>query len=424
MNRHLSALSAALLVLGLGCSVPMVQAADEEPAASSRVKRAQTLRPEIYKQLDTARTQADAKQYGQALQTLQALEKRKRNSYETAMTHNMFAYVYFNQENYAGASRAYESVLAVENLPESLQQTTLYSLAKLYLMQEQYQKALKPLNQWFDVTPSPNAEAFMLRAQAYYQLEQYKQALPDIRKAISMTAEQGNKPRENWLMLERAVYYQNKDFKNLARCLQDLIAYYPKGAYWMQLAAVYNELNQPVKELSTLETAYEQGFLTQESELISFAQALMAQDIPFKAARVIEKGIKDGKIKEDVKVLGTLGDSWMLAREYEQAITVMTQVARLSGAGKDYFRLAQIHTERQEWDLALRNVNLAIEKGGLPQGNAAYILKGLVLFNMDHLVDAKQAFAKASSDGNKMASQWIQFIESEEKRREYMATSS
>lgn len=424
MNRHISLLSAALLAIGLGCAVPVVHAADEQPESSSRVKRAQTLRPEIYKQLDAARTQADAKQYNQALQTLQSLEKRKRNSYETAMTYNMFAYVYFNQENYNGAIKAYENVLAVENLPDSLRQTTLYSVAKLYLMQEQYQKALKPLNQWFEVVEQPGAEAFMLRAQVYYQLEQYKSALPDIRKAITMTTEQGNVPRENWLMLERAVYYQNKDFRSLAGCLQNLIGYYPKGTYWVQLAAVYNELNQPMKELSTLETAYEQGFLTQESELISFAQALMAQEIPFKAAQVLDKAIKEGKIKEDIRVLSTMGDAWMLAREYDQAITVMTQVAKLSGAGKDYFRLAQIHTERQEWDLALKNVNAAIEKGGLPQGNSAYVLKGLVLFNMDHLADAKNAFAKASSDGNRSAAQWIEFIENEEKRREYMAASS
>lgn len=432
MKKQIAFLGAGLMAFSLSCFGPgasPVQAADEQQpssASSSRVRRAQTLRPEIFKKLDAARALADEKKYSQAIQELQALEKRKRNSYETAMTYNMYAYVYFNQENYASAAKAYENVIATQNIPDSLAQTTLYSLAKLYLIQENYKKALEPLNKWFAMVETPSAEAYVLRAQIFFQLEQYKKALPDVKQAISMTKEQGNQPRENWLMLERAVYYQNKDFANLARCLQDLATLYPKGQYWIQLAAVYSELGKPMKELATLETAYEQGYLTRESELVNFAQALMGQEIPYKAAAVLEDGMKAGKIKEDARNLSTLGDAWMLAKEYDKAIAVMTRAADMSKAGKDYFKLAQIHTERQEWDLALRNVNLALQQEGLNQPQSAYILKGLVLFNMGELTDAKASFAKASGyeQAQKMAAQWIEYIESEEKRREYMAASS
>jgi len=54
----------------------------------------------------------------------------------------MFAYVYFNQEDYKKAIGAYKNVVATKNIPESLEQTTLYSLAKLYLIQEDYKNAL------------------------------------------------------------------------------------------------------------------------------------------------------------------------------------------------------------------------------------------------------------------------------------------
>ena len=76
-----------------------------------RVKRAQTMRPKIFKKLDKVRELADAKDYDGAVIALQSIEKIRRNSYETAMTHNMFAYVYFNQENYAKAVAAYRQVI-------------------------------------------------------------------------------------------------------------------------------------------------------------------------------------------------------------------------------------------------------------------------------------------------------------------------
>lgn len=417
--------------------IQYVQAAEQAKASSDqsdkakkkkrrRVKRAQTLRPKIFKKLDAARALADEKKYEEALESLKSLEKRKRNSYEKAMTHNMYAYVYFNKEDFPRAVQSYEKVIAVKNIPDSLRQGTLYSLAKLYLMQEQYEEALVPLDKWFALVEKPRAEAYILRAQIYFQLEQPEKSLPDVKAAIAQVKEQGKKPRENWLMLERAVYYQNKDFKSLARCLQDLAMLYPKGQYWIQLSAVYGELGEPLKELSALEAANEQGLLNKESELISFAQALMSQETPYKAAQVLSDGMKTGKIEANARNLSLLGDAWMLAKEYNDAIQVMAKTAKISRKGSDFYKLAQIHTERQEWSLALKNANAALADKQFKQAAQATILRGLVLFNMDNLDDAKSAFeiAKGFPNTEKMANQWLKFIESERRRREYMAANS
>lgn len=430
MNKSVSILMSAVLAYGLVSVTPVIsqaQAAEQtEERSKKRVRRAQTLRDVIFKKLDAVRALADEKKYDEALEDLASVEKVRRNSYEQAMTHNMYAYVYFNKEDYDGAIGAYSNVLAVKNIPESLEQTTLYSLAKLHLMQENYKESLETLNKWFTVVEKPGPEAFILRAQMQFQLEQYSKALPDVKKAIAMVKEQGNQPKENWLMLERAVYYQNKDFKNLARCLQDLATLYPKGQYWVQLAAVYGELGQPLKELTALEAAYDQDMLTREGELINLAYALMGQEIPFKAAKVLEKGLKDEVIKPTAKNLSTLGDAWMLAKEYDKAIVVMTQAAKESGKADDYFKLAQIHTERQEWKLALDNVNAAIKAGELKKESSAYILKGNILFNLDDLAYAQDMFAKAKAypESEKVADQWIKFIDGEQKRRDYMAANS
>ncbi len=426
MKKPILMIMTGLLAYTVLPALPLTSAAvqAEEEQSKPRVRRTQTMRPVIFKKLDAVRALADEKKYVEALDDLASVEKIRRNSYEQAMTQNMYAYVYFNQEDYAGAIRAYEEVVAIDNIPESLEQTTLYSLAKLHLIQENYQQALAALNKWFAVVDKPGAEAYILRAQMQFQLDQYQQALPDVKKAIAMTKEQGNQPKENWLLLERAVYYQNKDFKSLARNLQDLSTLYPKAQYWVQLAAVYSELNKPLKELSTLETAYDQGLLNKESQLMSLAYAQMGQEIPYKAALVMEKGMKDDVIKRSARNLSTLGDAWMLAKEYDKAIVAMTEAAKESQQGDDYFKLAQIHTERQEWKLALQNVDKAIKSGDLKAPSSAYILKGNILFNLDDLPYARDSFVAAEKypQAEKTAKQWLSYIDAEQKRRDYMAS--
>lgn len=416
-------------------------AGEAAPVNKRRVRRAQTMSTKIYKKLDKVREYVDAKNYQDAESLLASLEKTKRNSYEKAMTWNMEAYLYYNQENYNKAAESYEKIIAQDNIPESLEQTTLYSLAKLHLIQQNYSQSLVAMNRWFKVVKKPSAESHILRAQMYYQLEQYSNALPDVKSAITITEVAGKKPKENWLLIERAVYFQNKDYVAMERCLKDLIALYPKsssiGQYWVQLGAVYNELDDLDAELATLETAYDLKLLVKENQLISLAQAMLGKEIPFKAAQVLTRGMEQKVIKESAKNLSLLADAFMLAKENDQAIKILEKTAELSDSAKDYYRLAQIYTERQEWELALKNVNSALDLQSkvvklskasrkplnYVEESDLRVLKGLVLFNLSDLLLARAEFELAAKfeRSQKMATQWLRYIDGEQKRMAYLA---
>ncbi len=398
-----------------------------------RVRRAQTMSTKIYKKLDKIREYVDEKKYQDAESLLESLEKRKRNPYEVAMTWNMEAYLHYNREDYKKAAASYEKIVTQDNIPESLEQTTLYSLAKLYLIQQDYSQSLIAMNRWFSLVDKPSAESHVLRAQMYYQLEQYSKALPDIKSAITITESAGKKPRENWLLIERAVYYQNKDYIAMERCLKNLIALYPTsnsiGQYWVQLAAVYNELEDIDAELAALETAYDLKLLVKESQLVNLAQVMLSKEIPFKAAQVLLYGMNNKIIKENGRNLSLLADAFMLAKENDRAIKILEKTAKLSNSVKDYYRLAQIYTERQNWPLALSNLDSALniqqkEKKSSVEEIDLRILKGLVLFNLNDLLLAKAEFEVASQlDGkDKVISQWLRYIDAEQKRKEYLAT--
>jgi tetratricopeptide (TPR) repeat protein len=391
--------------------------------AKSRVRRTPALRPVVYTKLEEVQKLADKKNYTAAFEKLTLLQKMQRNSYEQAMTFSMQAYVHFNKENWAEAAKSYESLLNIKNIPISLEETTLFSLAKLYFIQEQYKPALETLNTWFELTEKPNSQAYVMRAQMHYEMKNYLSALPDIKRAMSIAHEQGLKKPENWLLLERAIYYQNKDFKAMERCLKDLVALYPKKSYWLQLAAIYNELNKPLKELAIMEMMYDQGVLQSELELVNLAQALLANNSPYKSASIILTGIKDKKIEENAKNLRLLGDSLMLAKEYSESINVLERAANLSQQSKDYFKVAQLAVDRQLWDKAENYLEKAIALGGLSQPQDALVLKGTVLFNRENLSAARTEFEKAKtySSTQKVAEQWLGYIDAEMQRRAYMS---
>jgi hypothetical protein len=130
-------------------------------------------------------------------------------------------------------------------------------------------------------------------------------------------------------------------------------------------------------------------------------------------------------VEKSARNLSLLGDAWMLAKEYDNAIVVMTQAADASGEGRDYFKLAQIYTERQEWSKSLEFSDKALNAGDLKAPYQALIIKGLAQYNLDELESASITFFKAASypAAEKVAYQWQEYIESEQQRREYIANA-
>jgi len=385
----------------------------------------QTMRPMVFRMLETAQTQIDEKNYAGAKAELDKLSKMNRNNYEKAMTFNIYAYLYFSQDDYKGAIKSYESVLAL-SIPDGLRQTTLYSLAKLSLATENYSKSIEYLRKWQKITKKPNAESHIMLGQSYLQLNDDGMALDEIKKGMQLARSEGRIIKENWYLLERSVYYKQGDYKGLERNLKELVAFYPKTQYWLQLSAVYDELKQVGRSLAVLETAYDKGFLKKENELMSFASLLLQVEIPFKAAKVLEAGINDKLIESNTKNLAMLADAWMLSKEYDKAIQVLQASVAVSDNGEQAFKLAQVYMEKNEWEKSGQFIAKAIEQGKLKDEGSAYLIQGLAYFNQKKLDSAVQAFYKAKKyeKQSQAAEQWLNYVEQEKARLEYISSLS
>ncbi len=419
--------SGALVAVLLG-SPALVQAqytegGGDQQQPEQRTRKTPAMREAVYKKLSEAQTLAEEGQIEEPLKMLADLLKTKKlNSYELAQIWNFYGFIYFTQERYKEAAEAYVKVLQQENLPEAMETGTLYSLAQLYFIEEDYARALERLDQWFRVAQNPSAGAYILRAQALYQLQRYKDAIEPVETAIAIATRQGKPIKENWLLLLRVFHYELNDFENVAKVLERLIRRYPKKEYWVQLSGMYGELGQERKQLLAYELAYIQGFLNRGRELVTLSQLFLQAEVPYRAAVILEKGLQDGTVEGDARNWRLLSQAWTLAQEDEKAVPALIQAALLSGDGELDIRLAQSYLNLDNYEAAVDAARAGLDKGGLKRSDTANLLLGMALYNLERYNEAKAAFRIARNDqrSNRSAAQWIAHVTNEQARQEQL----
>ncbi|MBI2969867.1 MAG: tetratricopeptide repeat protein [Gammaproteobacteria bacterium] len=390
-----------------------------DSAKDQKTRKAPAMSEKVYKRLTEAQELIEAKQYDKGLAVLRELEAQQGLSpYEKAQTYNYFAYTYFTLERYKDAIGAYEKVLAQPELPEALVQNSLYTLAQLYFITEDYRKAIDIINKWIKITEAPNENVYMLLGQAYYQLEQYKESLEPLKKAYNMVKERRDKPKENLLLLLRVDYFNLEDYKSMLAVLKELVTLYPKSEYWLTMAGTYSELKQLKKQMSILEMLYEGGYLDRGNQQLNLANLYLLHENPYQAARLLDKGIKDGLIERNVRNLRLLSQAWLQAQENQKSLPPLKEAAALSKDGELDLHLAQAYINLDRHQEAVDALQAGLKKGGIKRPDQANIMLGLALFELEKFDAAKRAFAIAKEDqrSRKTAEQWLSYVVNEQTR--------
>lgn len=397
-----------------------VVAQEEETQSLGDLETQETasMREATYKELAKAQEAAEAERYSEAIQVLDKLAKSELNNYERSQLLNLYAYIYYAQDDIPKAIRTYEQLLEQPELPEALKTSTVFTLSQLHFSQENWQRAIDMLEWWLTLTKDDNLMAHEMMAQAYYQMGKHREALQPARKVVELTKAEGQPVKENSYLLLRVLYYEIGDYNQAATMLKELIRQYPKKQYWIQLASLYGQMEDQRKQLNVLELAYLQGYLVQEAEVLTLASLLLNEELPLRAARVLRKGLDSGVITSTLEHWRLLAQAWTMAQEYEQAIPALTRAAELSQDGKLDVILAQSYMNLDRWSEAVAAARNGIRKGGLDRADQAYVLIGQALFEMEQFDEARQAFGEAQADrrSRQLAAQWLSYIDSEEER--------
>jgi tetratricopeptide (TPR) repeat protein len=300
---------------------------------------------------------------------------------------------------------------------------TKYTIAQLYFVQEQWKKGIDALLEWFALTENPNENAYVLLAQGYYQLKDYNKSLKNVETAIDMYKGKGKIPKEQWYNLARFLYFEKNDVNNTVAVLEELLTHYPKKQYWVQLSHMYGEQKKDTEQLAAMETAYVQGMLDKGSEQVTMAYLYLNGDVPYKAASVLDKGIKDGSVEKNSKNYEILGNAWRQAQEIDKAIPAMEEAAERSDSGELYARLGNIYLDGDQNQKAITAINKGLSRGGVKRPDNARLVLGMAYFNTKQYAKARDAFQAAGRDKRsaQYASQWIKYMDSELERQRKLA---
>ena len=382
------------------------------------------------------------------------LEKRDSlRSYDRSVMWNYWGYLYFSEERYSDAMQAYKNLLAEPESTIPLRVASLFTLAQLNFVNENYEEGVKVLLQWMDEVEVVTAQGWSLLGQAYFQvgtdkksesekLDYYEKALESMLSAVQTAELEEYKPKENWYVLMAACYNElslrigkEESLYKQLDIYEILVNLYPKKMYFIQLGGIYGQLSRELDYMITLNAAYQKDLLDKESEYLALTQLLLLNNNPYWAAKVLEAGrikkvpvidekTKEEKIlpvvKDNEKNLKLLADAWRMAQEIDIAIPIMEKAAKLAKDGQTFIILGSLYLSEDKLEEAVDAIEQGLKKGKVKDPSQARLTLGQAYFELQNFEQAKKEFRIAARDDDKKikktANSWIKYTENEEIR--------
>lgn len=416
-----SLVSVMLGAAGLVLAAPALaqDGGDGQSAGEERETReTPSMRERVYEPLSEAQGCAEEGDFECAMELLQEVEDMEdKNSYETAVMWQFYAFIYFEQDRTADAMRAYENLLMQPDLPLGLEQDSAYTLAQLYMQEGSYEDALSMLDRWFSISEDPGPEAYVLRAQIYYQMERFTDGIEPVTTAIELAEQRDTQVKEGWYQLLNVFYFETENNPKVIETLRILLSNWPKKDYAVQLAGMYGQEGESQYQTALFQAAHEMGWLSSGNEHSSLASMLLSEEVPYQAAIVLENGLEEGAIEGTEQNWRMLATAWQQAQEDERALEPLQEAASRSDDGELNQRLAVSYANLARWEECVGAARDALDRG-LDREDDVQLTLGNCLVELERYEQARTAFQAASQSerSRDTAQQWINFIDEAQSR--------
>lgn len=358
---------------------------------------------------------------------------RRYNGNELANIYKMMAYAYFILDDIPNTIRYNEKILEHrEDIRIGLESTTMFTLAQLYYSEEQYDKALRMIEDWLLIADDPGPNPYYFVATIYYQQQEFDRAIEYVELAIDMATERGLLPiKKSWWGMLRFLYFEKENYAKVIEILEIMVKEYPERSSWVQLAGMYGQEGYENKQLYAMESANVLGFFDRESDYLQYQGVLMNASVPIRAAWYLKEGFDNETVEESYRSLNALGQSYQMALEDDAAIAQFEEATEFAEDGRIFKRLAQLYLGKERFERCSDRADEALEMGGVDRIWDLKILKGMCEFNLGNLSKAKEIFVEARRDARtgraasaeKSTRDWIRYIDSEQNRLRQLAAA-
>ncbi|MBI3171499.1 MAG: tetratricopeptide repeat protein [Hydrocarboniphaga effusa] len=371
-----------------------------------------TISEGAYKRLERVIEAIGKGEYVESEKKLKELQENARGEYEKAIVLQTLGFVYASQEKIPLAIKTFEQALEQNALPQQPHEQMMFNIAQLYVSDDKWDDGIKALQGYMTESCNPLPDAHILLASVYAERKRFRDSLQQVDLALA----KAKTPKEPWLQLKLALHFELKEYPKCAEVLVQLVALVPtKEDYWKQLSGILFEVRKDPEALAALALAERRGYINEETEYKNLANLYMYMQVPLKAATILQRGVDDKAVTANEKNLESLGNAWLLAREYKKAEVAMKRAAEVSDKGELYKRLGQIQIENEDWKAALNSLTQAQKKGGVKEPGELAFLVGVVAVELKQWKRAEEALRAAMGYEKtaKIATEWFNHLQAE-----------
>lgn len=352
-----------------------------------------------------------SERYQKAREELDSLLDRvKQKPNETALVRQAYGYLSIGLNDYKAAIDHFLFAIDSGALPENIKHGLRYTLAQLLYQEGRSKEGLVQLDKWLAQEKQPHPQSRVLQARLYHALNRWKKAV----KALKIAISEVDQPNESWYQMLVGIYLEKERLKQAAPILQKMVKLFPdKAQYWQQLAGVLLHLGRDSQATAMLSLAAEKGLLKEES-LLRLARLTISQNRPMDAAELLQSKLVSREIKHSSENLSLLVDAWLLARDQQQALVVLEQLATIDNSGKPQLRAGRVLMESEQWKAAAAQLKRGIKLSDKPSFDDWMILGNANYRNQKHAA-AKSAFEAArllagNTKQRELADSWLEYL--------------
>jgi tetratricopeptide (TPR) repeat protein len=340
------------------------------------------------------------------------------NDFEKSTLLNFYSNYYLAVEDMSSALATFERILTIENLRQDQRLRALFTLGQLYAVEERYREAIEYLTLWRSMSETENENVFLMLANAHYNLEQHREAIPYLISHMDMLREGGREIRKNIYSFLQMMYLEIEDYPNALDVTRTIVALFNEPVDWRQLAAIYGTIDDDANRVRTLDLAYQKGYFSSEAEYLNLAQSLAGLDAPIRGIKILEDGLNKGHVEENAQNLRRLTQMYMIASEFNAAVTPARRLTQVANDGESWDYLGYIYLMNRDYAGAAEALTTALQRGGIDNAGEVQLSLARALVELDRFDEAAAAARRAMDLNANNARQFLTFVENTKRVRE------
>ncbi len=323
-------------------------------------------------------------------------------------------------KDFAKAAKMLEQALGQGALSGIAAEQMKKDLAQLYLAQGNYTKIIPQLEAQ---VKAGNAapETLIALGGAYLQQKRFAEALPLLQKGMAGA----KNPDPSWRRALVSALMGSGQEKAALPMLEQLLKDDPSQREdWMRIVALQLKHGTKQRAQAAMEIASRLGFLQTAEERLRLVTLTAQIGVPFEAASLMQSWMETNQLPGNGANWKLLAGLWIAARESTFAMPALSEALEKAPSAELYQQLAQLAMDREEYPLAARSLQKAIDLGA--RNGSTLMALGMARYQQADIDPAIAAFREAEHFPNakKLSGEWIKYLESGKAREQALVAAT